>query len=390
MRIMADFSRLTQTKKIFAVYIRITCVVGLLSLSVFAQRTNIIVTNGSGDGKYRGQGLTHVWADPPPTGMVFDKWAGDTVLMQDPLEYHSKVNNLSLDINLNATYKPAPEWEPVYETINGSLMASYFPPSPVGLVFHFHGSGGNAIGLFNITEQRPFADQAVADGYAVVTLTSVNRVDAQWNPASQVANNPDMQNVQAAIALFISRGWITAETPVLASGISNGGMFAARVSSALNMRAASIFIAPGPANTMAQTTIPTIWSLAQNDSTIGPDGNANGFLNYQNLISRGISAEFNMNRPSPVYPERFWRIPGLSKTDSQTIQAALKQNGILDGRDYLIANPRDQAWQTAIPPQYKSSVTEIGNQLAICYSEHNFYSDNNRQVLNFFNAHLMK
>lgn len=360
----------------------------LLSLSVSAQRTNITVNTGSGDGAYRGQGFAHVWADPNPPGMVFDRWTGDTVWLQNPLEYHTKIRTAKLNVNLTATYKPAPVWNPTFETINGSAIGWYFPVSPVGVIFHFHGTGGSATGLFSNAEQRVFANEAVAAGYAVISLSSVDRVNRQWNPNPLIENNPDMQNVQAAINLFVSRGLMTAATPIFATGISNGGAFAPRVSRALSFRGTAIFIAAGTSNILSQTTVPTIWLLMSKDTTIGSDGNAQAFSNYQNLIGRGVPAQYNVLAPSPVYPERFWRITNLTADDSRVIYNALKQNGFLDGRDYLVQNPTISNWQSVIPAQYTSYSTEIANQLEICYTEHNFYSDYDRRVLDFFNSRL--
>jgi len=369
-------------------YLRLLFLIFSLTVLCYSQRTNLTVTNGSGDARIRGRQLTHVWADPNPPGMVFDRWTGDTVLLQNPLEYHTKVNNLSLNINLTATYKPSPVWNPIYETINASQMGYYFTAAPVGVIFHFHGTGGSANGLFNNSEARIFANEAVAENYAVVSLSSVDRVNRQWNPNPQLPNNPDMQNVQAAINLFIARGWITASTPIFANGISNGGAFAPRVSLALGFRATSIFIAAGTVNILSQTTVPTIWNLMQNDGTIGADGIAQAAANYQNLLNRNIPAQYNLLAPSPVYPERFWRISGLTATDSQTIYNSLKQNGFLDSRGFLIQNPTVSNWSSVIPLQYNSYLNDIGDQLKICYTEHEFYSDYDRRVLNFFNVRL--
>ena len=367
-------------------YFKLLFLIFSLSIFCFAQHSNLSVMNGSGDAQIRGRRIADVWADPNPSGMVFDRWTGDTALVQNPFEYHTKVNNLSLNIDLAANYKSAPVWNPAYETINGSQIGYYFPAAPVGVIFHFHGAGGSATGFFTDSEQRVFANEAVAENYAVVTLSSVDRVNRQWNPNPQLENNPDMQNVQAAINLFISRGLISAATPIFANGISNGGGFAPRVSLALKFRATSIFIASGTVNILSQTTVPTIWNLMQNDSTIGADGITQAFSNYQNLLGRGVPAHYDLLAPSPVYPERFWRVSGLTAADSQTIYNALKQNGFLGSRDFLIQNPIVSNWASVIPPQYNSYLNDIRDQLKICYTEHEFYSDHDRRVLDFFNA----
>lgn len=357
-----------------------------LSISCYPQRADLSVTNGSGDAKIRGRQTVHVWADPNPPGMVFDRWTGDTALAQNPREYHTKVNVLSLNVALTANYKSAPVWNPTYETINNSLVGYYFPAAPGGVIFHFHGTGGSANGLFGTLEQRTFADEAVAENYAVVSLNSVDRINRQWNANPQLENNPDMQNVRAALDLFAARGWISASTPVFANGISNGGAFAPRVSRALGFRGTSIFIAAGAVNVLSQTTVPTIWNLMRNDNTIGADGISQAAANYQNLLGRGIPAQYNILDPAPIYPEKFRRISGFSAADSQAVYDALNQNGFLDARDYLLQSPNVSAWASVIPPPYNARLNEIEDQLKIAYTEHNFYSDHDRRVLDFFNA----
>jgi hypothetical protein len=368
-------------------FIKIGFLVILLSLSVSAQRSNVTVNTGSGDGTYRGQYFVHVWADPNPTGMVFDRWTGDTLLLQNPLEPHTKLRTANLKFNLTATYKPAPAWTPTYETVNGSQMGYYFPPSLVGVIFHFHGQGGTASLLFNSSERRIFANEAVAEGYAVVALDSVDRVNRDWNTSNDIATNPDIQNVQAAINLFISRGLMTSSTPVFAHGFSKGGGFSPRVSRALNFRATSINLLAGTPDIINITTVPTIWCIGQNDGTIMAGGVRQAYQNYLNLLSRNVPAQYHLALPSPVYPERFWRIPGLTANDSRSIYNALKSNGFLDERDNLIQDPDTSGWQSVIPSQYNSYSSSISDQLRICYTEHTFFSDYDRRVLDFFNAY---
>lgn len=369
-------------KKIFSLVIAQI----ILSLTLSAQSL-VRIQNGSGDGKFRGQRVTHIWADPYPSGQVFDRWTGDAAFVKNADEWHTTVKTGVKTINLTATYKPAPAWTPsALEAVGTSEMRYYFPPNATAVIFHFHGSGGSANGLFQSFEQTIFAREAVAEGYAVVALSSVDRVNRQWNPSNQLNSNPDMQNVQTAINTFIQRGLMTASTPVFASGVSNGGGFAPRVSAALNFRGTAIYIASGTVNVMSATTVPTIWCLMQNDQTIGASGIQQARDNYANLLSRSIRAEFNVNPPSPVYAERFWRIPGLTESDSQTIYNSLKANGILDERDYQRQSPFTSGWQNYVPAQYNSYLDDILTQLEVCYTEHEFFSDYNRRVLRFFNS----
>ncbi|MEO6392208.1 MAG: hypothetical protein ABIP75_10180 [Pyrinomonadaceae bacterium] len=359
----------------------------LLSTAAFAQRSLVTVNSGSGGGPYKGRPFVQVWADPNPAGLVFDHWTGDTALLQHPDEPHAKLRTGLLQIMLTATYRSAPSWNPTFESLNGIQMGYYFPASPVGVIFHFHGQGGSANLLFNNSERRIFANEAVAEGYAVVALDSADRVSRDWSTSNDLATSPDIQNVQAAINLFIMRGLITGSTPLFAHGFSKGAGFSPRVARALNFRATSMNLLAGTPDIINLTTIPTIWCIAQNDGTIGASGVQQSFTNYQSLLVRSIPSAYYRVLPSPVYPERFWRIPGLTANDSRVIHDALLQSGFIDGRDMLLQDPDTSGWQSVIPATYTSFLTSISDQLRICFTEHTFFSDLDRRVLDFFDLY---
>jgi hypothetical protein len=362
--------------------------VALLASSVAAQRSTVTVNSGSGDGKYKGQPAAHVWADPSQAGMVFDRWTGDAHLLQNPREWHTRLRTIKPEANITATYRPAPAWTPVYETLNMIQMGYYFPPNAQGVIFHFHGQGGSANLLFNNLERRIFANEAVAEGYAVVALDSADRMTRDWSTSNEISTSPDLQNVQAAISRLTQLGLMTAQTPKFAHGFSKGAGFAPRVSRAFGFRATSMTGLAGTPDIINITVTPTLWAIPQNDGTIMAGGIRQAYANYLNLVSRGVPAEHHAFYPSPVHAERFWRIPGLSASDSQSIHAALKQGNYLDGRNYLAADPDTSGWQSVIPAQYSSYTQLISEQLRICYAEHNFFSDYNRRTLDFFNRYL--
>lgn len=359
----------------------------LVFTTIYGQRANITVTSGSGSGTVKGQSFVDVWADPNPAGQVFDRWTGDTTLLQRSNEAHTRLRTGRINISLTAMYKSAPAWTPTFEQLNGIQMGYFFPASFLGVIFHFHGQGGAANLFFNNSERRIFANEAVAEGYAVVALDSADRVNRDWSTSNDLATSPDIQNVKAAIDLFISRGWLTASTPVFAHGFSKGAGFSPRVSRALNFRATSMNCLAGTPDIINLVTIPTIWCMAQNDGTIGSGGVAQSFANYQSVSARGVPAQYYRAVPSPVYPERFWRIPGLTDADSRAIHDALRNGGFIDGRDMLLGDPDTSGWQGAIPAQYNSFMSSISDQIRICYTEHTFFSDYDRRVLDFFNTY---
>ncbi len=363
----------------------------LLNLTAPSQ-VQITVNGGYGEGVYkRSPRVINVWAGTNPPNMVFDRWAGDTSLLADIYAWHTNVSLGQRNITLTASYKVAPNWIPTSETINGSIFSYYFPTNVRGIVFRFHGTGGSGSTFFTKTEDRTAANDLVAAGFAVVSLDSANRVDKQWSTA-QPPNNPDLINVQTLINLFISRGMITPVTPIFTLGMSNGGAFSPRAAywlsiSGANVKGAAVYCAPGSTFT-GQSNVPMIWSLALNDATIGASGNQAALVGYQTLIGRGIPAQYNVNIPSPVYPQRFARIPGLTLSDSQIIYNSLKSNNFLGRGDYLIQDPNISNVLSAIPPAYISFRGDIGDQLNVCFAAHQFFSDFDNKVLAFFNTQI--
>ncbi len=366
--------------------------VGLFILSIYSftsAQFTINVLNGYGGGTYRGtSNLIHIWAAANPPNMVFDKWVGDTNLLVDVNAWHTRVSLKKKVITLTATYKSAPNWSPTYETINGRNFGYYFPPNIRGLVFRFHGTGGNGSSFFNSVEDRVTANDLVAAGFAVASPDSDDRVNKQWD-ATLPPNNVDINNVQAIINSFISRGLITANTSIFSLGMSNGGAFSPRVAYALQFKAAATFCAQG-GGYINITNVPQIWNMAQYDdnANVGSAGNAGALANAQFLASRGIVTQYNVNPSSPVYPERFARIPGLTLSDSQIIFNSLKSNGFMDGNNYLLRNPDTSGWESFVPTIYNAYRGDISDELDICYARHKYYSDFDSRLIQFFNARL--
>lgn len=359
----------------------------ILALTTFAQ-SGITVNNGYVGGVYKGSArFAHVFANANPPNMVFDRWTGDTQLLFDPTAWHTRVNLKQKNVNLTATFKNAPAWNPVFEQINGREYGYYFPPNLRGLIFRFHGSGGSGATFFNKLEDRMTANNYVAAGFAVVALDSNNRVDNQWDNTNVPPNNIDINNVQAIINSFVSRGLITANTPIFATGMSNGAAFSPRVAYALQFKAAAVYCAAG-GTFVNLTNVPTTWNICQFDGNemVGASGNANAFRNFQILQQRGITAQHNLHLQSPLYPQRFARIPGLTAADSQIIFDSLKNNGFLDSQNYLLGNPATSNWQSVIPVEYTIYGTRIRGQLDVAYAEHEYFSDNDGRVISFFNA----
>ena len=352
---------------------------------------NVTVINGVIEARKRGQRSTHVWANVPAVGQVFDRWTGDTHLLANPFESHTKLNLLGKNITITATFRNAPAWNHTNGQINGIGFGYFFPPNHVGVIFRFHGSGGNYSTFFNQPEDRFFANDAVAAGFAVVSLESADRINRQWDHTNPPPTNADLQNVMAIIQDLRNRGLMRANEKIFALGFSNGAVFSSYIAHLANWAAAACYSATGLENWILTTTIPHIWSFGVNESSGNPTQMQRTYEHYLNLVSRGIPARHSFFYPSPVFPKRFQRIFGMTEADSLAIYNSLKNAGKLDGFDHQIISPRVSNWRQVIPPPYNQNANlmdDIGNQLDNCWAEHQFQADFNHRTIEFFTARL--
>ena len=357
------------------------------------------VTNGSLGLQLSNGATNDVWANPPALNSVFDRWVGDAHLLANPYAWHTTLV-MPQDASLTATFKPAPDWSTTNHTLNGLAPSDpnavnliyYFPANPAGVIFFFNGARARASGFFTEAESFTFARDAVAAGYAVASLDSGGGLGKSWDITFS-SSNLDVGNVRASLNYFISLGLMTTNTPKFATGMSAGGFFAPIPAYYLQFNACALWCSSGaPRSTGATvfnfTTVPTIWNLARNDDLYNHKAFlADATTNLALLAGRGVAGELRENQPSPVYPQRFTRIDGLTAADSQNIHDQLKAAGLLDAVDFLISSPFNNSnhWLGALPG-YAPYTNAIQNQLNSCYSEHHFFSDLGNQTLQFFGA----
>ncbi|MEO8386144.1 MAG: hypothetical protein ABI583_12935, partial [Betaproteobacteria bacterium] len=363
----------------------------------------ISVQNGSSAVSKTVDAALDVFANVDPTGQVFDQWVGNVATLQQPRERRSGVLSLLAPSQVTATYKASAAWAPQSTVLSGAGSSAvnaywFFPKAnPLGVIFRFHGTGGNGDLQFSKTEEMKFARDAVADGFAVVSLDSQDRLNKVWDVTSNTANpaaNADIRNVQQLIASFNAQGLMSASTPVFASGMSDGAAAALRFAFLLNWKGSHQACVPGNLQIAQTTRVPGIWTMAQNDVVADPQRNASALTNYNALLARSIPTDFVTVAPSAVYPTRFAQIAGVSESASTSIYATFKGAGLLDANDYLLNDPSTAAaisvTAALIPTASKSFSEEIQNQLNVAYAAHQFSAANNRRVLEFFKAQLPK
>ncbi len=351
------------------------------------------VSNGYGSGTATIGDSVFVWSNPPAAGTVFDKWTGDVSGLKYPNEWKTKAKIAANGLNLTATYKTTTAFQFVGEIINGASVYYYVPTGYKGVILPFHGASGNATGWIGANvENENFVRYAVANGYAVVITESVDRTNKKWSNATTATTNPDIVNIDAILANLKQRGILPDQSKLFGVGMSQGSGFCSLITALRNYKAGALYCVPGISAVFEQSSVPILWNISRNDVTEEPTRLADSYANYKKLAGRGIRAEFYVNEPSPVYPERFLIIAGVDKATSNQIYSDLKTGGQLDANDFFKTNPRQSdAWKTVLSPTIaanKSLVSNIEDQVFVCYTEHKFHKDANARTIAFFDKSL--
>lgn len=352
------------------------------------QPPRLLLQGGYGGGNYPAGTQLHAFAEATGATRMFVGWRGDGPLLADPRGWHASPQQAPRASTLTAQFQSvSTALTTATDSINGSRYRWIVPANARALLFSFHGSGGSGDLPFTKPEAQITARLLLSRGFGVVGLDSSNRVDRQWNPQYSLSN-PDVVNVLGIIDRLRASGSIGANTPIFCEGTSNGGGFCSRTSALLGWRGQSLMIADGNETIMLQSTVPTIWTLGSRDPTLAPGYLERSQASADGMAARGIPFERNVVAPSPVYPERFARIEGISVEASRALTETLRSGGFLDAAGMVIADPRSAALSALIPPALRSYNGDIVAQLEIAYGAHEYYSDYAHRAVHFLEAQL--
>ena len=336
------------------------------------------VGGGSGGGSFAPNTVVHIWADPPPAGSVFERWAGDVTPLIDRRAAHTTVVMPRTRLAVQALYKPAPACTPLTETLHGVAATWCLPSGQKALILLFHGHEGSGAGLFRAPESRLFAADAAAAGFGLIALDSADREHKMWNArAGGRTPNEDLDNVRFVLAELARRREIDSREPLYGLGVAHGGAFAVHAARVLRLRAVAVFGSPG--GLPADYATPTLWLMTQ--TTVD---RSRALAEYAKLEQRHVPAKVEVSDASPVYPLRFRRIAGVTAETSSLIHQLLVDRGYLDAHDMLKEDPETSGWEVTLPPRFVKIRGALREQLDVCFGVLRFNSDFDHHILDFF------
>lgn len=216
-------------------------------------------------------------------------------------------------------------------TFEGRQVVAHIPSDPAGLVFVFHGSGGDATLVENV-EVTDILNRLLLAGVGFVAVDSDNRSNGVFNANAAPASNGDWQRLASMRDFLISDGQITATTPIFGWGYSAGGYFAgyfahAALEAGWPMRGLSLHQATGRSGHFGDAPdVPIVFLPAQNDASVDP---ASVVDKYEDHLAAGHEGKLLWHRPRCLVPTRFARSPFIAVPRSEALYAQAVDLGLV-------------------------------------------------------------
>jgi len=371
---------------------------------------HVTVVNGYGGGTYKIGDTVNIWANALPANTIFDTWTGYSNLLQNSGEWHNSFVMPSQDVTVTGNQKTFSAFSLKYEKIKGvnhlKNVYYYFPAGHKGVVYLLHGSGGSASNIATDFEWSQMINDLVSANYAIivteseeVTLSTDINGDGKLNwDASPLdsTTNVDYGNIKALRDTFYLRGYTHSAIPLFSIGMSNGGAFSSALSFLYKFRTGVAYCAQGYQVVFNTSTIPFQFCMAKYDDApeVGTQGDATALTNSQQLTARGVCSKYFLHDRSPVYPERFARMPGISIATSTAFFNELKNNHWLDAKNYLKAvsdsvAPIFAANPSVYPTYNGFTIAQrlfVTDEIDAMYAAHQFYTDLDKSTIKFLDS----
>ncbi len=380
-----------------------------------ANSFKVDVVNGFGSGTYKVGDTVHIWSRTQASSEIFDAWVGNnSTFINGNNEWHSSFIMPNKDILITANFKTlnlTMQYEKIRGKSNLKNVYYYFPLNQQGIVYLFHGSNGTAQNWISSYETNSMIKDLASSGYGIiiteaeeVTLNNDTNGDGSLRWVSNVydsVSNVDFANIKAITDTFYARGYASRTTTRYSIGQSNGGSCSIAFGAYFRLKASVAYCASGGAagGFLTTTSTPVLYCLQRNDnnSVMGQTGNANAISNSLSLNARGICSKYNVNQPSPLYPERFSRTGVISSILSNQVFNEIKANNLLSSKNYMkgyaqslwdaiTANPQNFPVSAALTSVQKNIVDEQLNCIA---TDHQFYSDANKATIQFLKTQCL-
>jgi dienelactone hydrolase len=334
------------------------------------------VEGGFGSGPHPAGSAVQVWADVDPQTEIVTGWGPDEALLEAPREWNSALVMPSRDASLVVQKEAVPT--PI-ESRTAALpggtrdLRVVTADAARGVVLFFHGAA-YSVDQLSDNAARTVVMHLVRAGFTVVALESEAEAasgSGGWSSSLDEQSNLDLQNARALAELLRQDGTLPDPgAPVVAWGMSSGGVFAHAVGASGIAQIVLASCAPGDAAALSATEAATGWYLAGAD-TVFPSEPA---LELQEqLAARGVPTDLYVHPPTPLYDERFTRIAGIDEALSREIAELLRAQGAVDARgEWQVSGSQVEL---EVPGLSEPQLVAVRAEVEIMAADHELYDD---------------
>lgn len=286
----------------------------------------------------------------------------------------------------------------------------YLPANMRGVVLMSHGTGGSS-SFIEKPEAYSVAIALVKNGYGVIATEAEEAAagDLNGNKAIRWSSllskeNTDLKNIEILFKGLEDRGLVKSDTPKYALGMSNGGHFSVSLGGVsasnvatdyphLRFKAVVSYCADATSLAVQISKTPTEWLMCGNDDQ--PEvSNEEAKANHDSFKARGVPSEFFVHQATPLYDERFARVPEITTEVSRAIAKEFRAAGFVDEAGFFIkttneiyasmSDPNNQDKFRSVLALPVTAKLSLKDQIQVMRAEHEMYSDFSQKTLDFF------
>jgi len=286
---------------------------------------------------------------------------------------------------------------PQFTSINGLEVYYYVPQNAKGMIFFYHGTGGNAQSFFVHVETLYFAKEAVARGYGVVSTESKDRKGGMYVVTKNPSKNVDIKQWTDTENFLKKEGLLKSEMKRFGVGMSRGASFVSYAGAVLNYDAVAMYNAPGLPGLFSKPEyqIPTLLHMSENDQKVL---NEDFLPNFNLLKDKGIRTLLLEKKAEVLMPDRFMRIPGVTLEQSEVMFDRFVTAGYVDSQGVdtgklssIISGDRGELVASenviifgGLSEEYDLHKIDFIDQIRVVLADHAFHAGYSKETLDFF------
>ncbi|KAI0561614.1 hypothetical protein FGB62_76g0105 [Gracilaria domingensis] len=172
-----------------------------------------------------------------------------------PFRSSSKQDDMASDVIPSSSRSSQPDF---HQTRVADVDVAYnnpFTPRAIrGVALLFHGCSQSAKDWFQLPEHRIISSHLLKRRFALLALTSQNRVTGCWSTRFPARENDDVARVKIAVRQWTAEQGLPPSTPLIAVGISSGATMLSILSLDFPIRSQALYISPGNQRALRNAT----------------------------------------------------------------------------------------------------------------------------------------